>query len=172
MKVSVNLGELPLAHPHLLWRDIRLAAIAVLAENGKKSPFRFDLVVREVAGFDDDLLQMAVESGRTRNADLARLRRTYEPARLVEFAAIAIAGLGLYYAGGHQIQDLAWRGSGADYLVDGERHPLEIAGRSRREDLQIAWQAKWRRLSENVGHDFYVCVAEFETPAGRLAFKH
>src|ERR1700686_4869636 len=163
MEVSTTLAELPEAHPNLLWRDIRLAAIAVLPEHGRLRPVSFELSVQEVPGFDDDVLQMVIETGRTRRADLARVRRTYEPARLVEFAAIAIAGLGLYHAGEHQIVNVARRGSGADYLVDEERCPLEIGGRSRRNDLEFAWQEKWRRLSENVGHDFYVFVAEFES---------
>jgi hypothetical protein len=52
-----------------------------------------------------------------------RLQRTYEVSRLVELAAIAIAGLGLYYGGGHEMRDVALRGSGADYLVN-ETHDL------------------------------------------------
>jgi hypothetical protein len=97
--------------------------------------------------------------------------RTYEPFRLVELAAIAIAGLGLYHAGGHEIRDIALRGSGADYLVDEFNHPLEIAGRSRRTDFDVAWGQRWRRLSDCSAGGFYVCVAEFETPSGRLAFR-
>jgi hypothetical protein len=55
-------------------------------------------------------------------------------------------------------------------LVDDESHLLEIAGRSRRSDLESAWRQKWQRLSDTVGAGFYICVAEFETPAGRLTF--
>jgi hypothetical protein len=85
-------------------------------------------------------------------------------------AAIAIAGLGLYYGGRHEIRDVALRGSAADYLVDDANHFLEVAGRSRRSDLAIAWQQRWHRLSDQPNRGFYLCVAEFETPAGRLAF--
>jgi hypothetical protein len=35
---------------------------------------------------------------------VSRLQRTYESSRLVELAAIIIAGLGLYYEGGHEIR--------------------------------------------------------------------
>lgn len=171
MKINTSLVDLPLVHPHLLWRDIRLATVAVFADLGKKTPYQFDLFVNEVPGFHDDVLQMSIDSGKVRKADLARLRRTYEPARRIEFAAIAIAGLGLYHAGGHRINQLAWRGSGADYLIDEEEYPLEIAGRSRRSGLEVAWQEKWRRLTEIIGHNYYVCVVEFETSTGRLAFK-
>jgi len=172
MKVSVELADLSLAHPHRLWRDIRLAAISVMVADGRKSPFHFDLSVQEVPGFDDDALQMTIEPGKFREADLARVRRTYEASRLIEFAAVAIDGLGLYHAGSHQIQGVALRGTGADYLVDEEQYPIEIAGRSKRSDLEAAWRQKWRRLSASIGQDFYVCVAEFETPSGRLAYKH
>jgi hypothetical protein len=171
MKVTVSLADLPMAHPNLLWRDIRLAAISALVTDGRKNPFNLNLSVQEVPGFDDEILQMTIEPGKFRDADLARVRRTYEAARLIEFAAVAIAGLGLYHAGGHQIQDIGWRGTAADYLVDEEQYPIEIAGRSKRNDLKAAWRQKWRRLSANMGHDFFVCVVEFETPSGRLAFK-
>jgi hypothetical protein len=104
-------------------------------------------------------------------AHVVRLRRTYEPSRLVELAGIAIAGLGLYHAGAHEIRDIALRGSVADYIVDEANHLLEIAGRSRRSDFSAAWQQRWQRLSEGRSGGFYVCVAEFETPAGQLAFR-
>jgi hypothetical protein len=102
---------------------------------------------------------------------VSRLRRTYEASRIVELAAIAIAGLGLYHGGGHEIRDVALRGSAADYLVDETNHVMEVAGRSRRSDLNAAWNARWQRLSERLRVGFFVCVAEFETFAGRLAFQ-
>ena len=65
---------------------------------------------------------------------------------------------------------LLWDEIVADYLVDDELHLLEVAGRSRGSDLNSAWKQRWGRLSDRLGSGFYVCVAEFETPAGRLAF--
>jgi hypothetical protein len=47
---------------------------------------------------------------------------------------------------------------------------LGMAGRSRRRDLDAAWQQKQRRLTDRSGPSFYVCVAEFESPAAGLAF--
>jgi hypothetical protein len=44
-----------------------------------------------------------------------------------QLSAIAIAGFALYHGGGHEIRDIAVRGSTADYLVDEENHLLEIA---------------------------------------------
>jgi hypothetical protein len=55
-------------------------------------------------------------------------------------------------------------------LVDETLHRLEIAGGSRRRDLDAAWQLKQHRLTDRSGPGFYVCVAEFESPAARLAF--
>ena len=101
---------------------------------------------------------------------MAQVRRTYEPSRLVELAAIAIAGLGLHHAGGHEIVDVAVRGSAADYLVDQAQQHLEIAGRSRRSDFDTAWRQKWQRLTDLWGSGFYLSVAEFEGRTGRLAF--
>jgi hypothetical protein len=103
-------------------------------------------------------------------ASVAKARRTYEAHRLVELSAVAVAGLSLFEAGGHQIRDVALRGSAADYLVDEENHLLEIVGRSRRSDLGTAWEARWQRLSHRRGAGFYVCAIEFETPSGRLEF--
>ncbi len=99
-----------------------------------------------------------------------RLRRTWDSPRLVELAAIAIAGLALFAAGGHQIRDAALRGTSADYMVDADGHLREVAGRSRRIDFEAAWQVRWARLLERPGAGFYVCVCEFDSPSARLAF--
>jgi hypothetical protein len=72
--------------------------------------------------------------------------------------------------GGHEIRDVALRGTGADYLIDEANHLLEISGRSRRGDFTVAWQRRWDRLQGQDG-GIYLCVAEFETPSGRLAFR-
>jgi len=66
--------------------------------------------------------------------------------------------------------DVAVRGSGADYLVDAVHHLLEIAGRSRRSDFEVAWQQRRERVTQRSPSGFYLCVIELETPAGRLAF--
>lgn len=171
MDVSVRLVDLTLMHPSLLWEDIVAAAVAVLGETGTQAPFPFALTVQDIPGFGSDQLRLDVDPTGVALEHVERLRRTYESARLIELAAIAIAGLGLYYGGGHEIRDVALRGSGADYLVDESNHLLEVAGRSRRRDVRVAWQQRWQRLIERIGSGFYVCVAEFETPAGRLAFR-
>jgi hypothetical protein len=67
--------------------------------------------------------------------------------------------------------DVARRGSAADYLVDAARHHLEIAGRSRRRDLETAWEQKQPRLLERSQRGCYLCVTEFETFTGRLVFR-
>jgi hypothetical protein len=67
--------------------------------------------------------------------------------------------------------DLALRGSGANYLVDEAHHLLEVADRSRRQDFEVAWQQRWQRLTEYRRNGFYVCVVEFATPLGWLAFQ-
>lgn len=76
-------------------------------------------------------------------------------------AAIAIAGIGLYHAGGHEIRDVALRGSAADYIVDEVCHPLEVGGRSRRSDFRAAWQERWNRLSLCEKPGFYLCISQF-----------
>ncbi|HEV3261886.1 MAG TPA: hypothetical protein VG013_33860 [Gemmataceae bacterium] len=157
-------------HPRLLWDDISVAAVAVLEGVCPQQPYRVRLEYQDVSGFDGGQVLIAVDPAGVSTDQVARLRRTYELSHVVELAAIAIAALGLYHGGGHEIRDVALRGSSADHLVDDWNHHLEIAGRSRRADFGVAWQQRWHRLTDRFGSGFYVCVAEFETPAARLAF--
>ncbi len=170
MPIPLCLVDLPQMHPRLLWGEIFAAAVAVLSTISSQPPFPFTLELQDVPGFGSDRIDLALDPAGVATEHVVRLRRTYEPSRLVELAAIAIAGLGLYHGGGHEIRDIAVRGSAADYLVDEANHRLEIAGRSRRGDFGVAWQQRWQRLADRLGGGFYVCVVEFETPAGKLAF--
>lgn len=170
MDVTVRLMDLPDMHPRLLWDTIIIAAAVVLSERGASSSVAFPLSIQNVPGFGDGDVRLLLDPVDVLPDRMMRIRRTYEPSRLIELAAIAIAGIGLYYAGGHEILDLAVRGSAADYLIDESRHHLEIAGRSRRGDFETAWQQKWQRLNAAQEGGCYVCVVEFESPAGRLAF--
>ena len=169
-EITVRLTDLAAMHPRLLWEEIAAATNLVLAENGNPPPFYFPLEIQSVPGCDTDDLQLLIHPGSMPVKTLDRIRRTFEPARLVELAAIAIAGFGLYCAGGHEIRDVALRGSGADYLVGDDLCCLEIAGRSKRKDFASAWKAKTRRLKSLSIRDFFICVVEFQTPKGRLAF--
>jgi hypothetical protein len=169
MDVTVRLTDLTKMHAQLLWDEFVTATVAVLSQQ-HTSPFRFELRVTDVPGFDDDTLVLTIRPPSLTAKVLEQLQRTYEPARLIESAAIALAGLGLYHAGRHEIRNVAFRGSGADYLVDDDEHLLEIAGRSRSSDLQAAWDQRWDRLMRRRGNGFYVFVAEFATFSGRLGF--
>jgi hypothetical protein len=153
-----------------LWDTIIPATVAVFTDIGAPAPHPLPLTVHAVPGFGSLELRLLIDSGGMSPELLAKVRRTYEPSRLVELAAIAVAALGLHCAGRHQIVDVARRGSGADYLVDEIHHHLEIAGRSRRRDLDAAWQQKQQRVTDRCGPGFYICVVEFESPAARLAF--
>jgi hypothetical protein len=170
MDVPVRLIDLPAMHPELLWETILTAAGAVLSETAFEPPYSFALAVENVLGFGCDECRLLIDPVGVSPNRMAQVRRTYEASRLVELAGIAIAGLGLHHAGGHEIVDIAVRGSAADYLVDQAHHHLEIAGRSRRSDLETAWRLKWARLAERWGVGFYLCAAEFESLTGRLAF--
>jgi hypothetical protein len=171
MDIPVRLVDLTTMHPRLLWDDLIAATVAVLRPTSTQSPFSFALTVQDLPGFGSEQFRFAIDPTGVASDHVRRLQRTYEASRLVELAAIAIAGLGLYYGGGHEMRDVALRGSGADYLVDETHHVLEVAGRSRRSDFGTAWQQRWQRLTGRLGGGFYVCVAEFATPAGRLAFR-
>jgi hypothetical protein len=170
MAVALQLVDLPGLHSRLYWEPIIVATAAVLSRGASTTPHHFALAVEGVHGFGTDVLEIDIGTEDVRPDEVERLRRTVEPSRQVELAAIAIAGIGLHLAGGHQIVDLAVHGSGADYLVDAARVPLEIAGRSRRRDLDLAWQLKEQRLLEQRESGVYICVCEFATLTGRLGY--
>lgn len=170
MSIVARLSDLAVMHPRLLWDDIGAAAAAILGARGRP-PYLIEIAVRDVPGFAANSLRLAIDSADVDAAQVRAVQRTYEPSRLVELAGIAIAGLALYYAGGHEIRDVALRGSTADYLVDDGHYLLEIAGRSRRSDLNPAWQQRWKRLADSGSTGCYVCVVEFETPSAVLEFR-
>jgi hypothetical protein len=169
-EVPCRLQDLPIMHPRLLWETISLAGAAVLAGASRRPPYAFVLQVEDIPGFGSGDLVLTIDPGPFSEDSILRLRRTFELARQVELAAIAVAGLALSLTGGHEICDVALRGSAADYLVGDDRYRLEIAGRSRRADLESAWQQKWDRLSQMIQQPGFVLVAEFETLTGRLGF--
>ncbi|HEV2946879.1 MAG TPA: hypothetical protein VGX70_05865 [Gemmataceae bacterium] len=170
MEISVEISDLPQIHPRLLWRDIVGAAAVVLEEKNRQQRASFDLQLQGLPGFEEDKLRLSISLAGVSPSDRARIVRTYEAHRLVELSAIAITGLGLYHGGGHEIRDIAVRGSMADYLVDDENRLLEIAGRSRQSDFEYTWNQKLERLKNQGITSFYLSVAEFERFTGRLAF--
>src|SRR5438477_27982 len=103
-------------HPRLLWDDIGAAAAVILSATGAPPPYAFDLAVHDLPGFGTGTVRLLIDPGGISSDHMDRLRRTHEPGRLVEFAAIAVAGFGLFRGGGHEIRDVALRGTGADYL--------------------------------------------------------
>lgn len=170
MEIAARLLDLKRMHPRLLWDDISAALVAILGDSASRPVLSMELIVRDMPGFGSESMQMAINLDGISASHVARLRRTFESSRLVELAGIAIAGLGLYYAGGHEIRDVALRGSAADYLVDDANHLLEVAGRSRASDASAAWEKRRERFTARRSGGFYICVVEFETPAGQLAF--
>jgi hypothetical protein len=171
MAVTVRLLDLPKMHPMLLWEPIIPATCIVFQQRGIEPPFRFRLAVEGVPGFGTEVLELDLDPTGVSVEVMERCVRTFEGSRHIEFAAIAVAALGLHVAGGHALIDVARRGSAADYLVDAARHSLEIAGRSRRRDVDAAWEQKRPRLLERSDGGCYLCVSEFETFTGRLVFR-
>ena len=171
MEVSCRLVDLLELHPRLLWDTVILATHAVLLDRFQDRTHQINLDVRNVPGFGSSEMILSIDIAGIDVGRLARLRRTYETTRQVELASIAIAGLALHHAGNHEIRDIGIRGSAADYLVGEEGYLLEIGGRTRRTDFAVAWAQKWDVLSERAASGFFVCVVEFETPAGRLWFN-
>lgn len=168
--LRLKLTDLPEMHPCLLWNDILAAAVAVLEQAPTNRSFDVSVQLREIPGYGSGEVSLEVVGAGVSRGDVVKVRRTYESHRLVELAAIAVAGLSLFCSGGHQIRDISLRGTSADYLVDDERYLLEVGGRSRKSDLPAAWNERWQRLTECSSVGFYVSVTEFETPASRLGF--
>jgi len=170
METATSFADLATMHPELEWNEIAVAAVAVLEERGFEAPFQLHIDAAGVPGFGSETLQFSIARDGIHAPQVERIRRTYDAPRRIELAAIAVAGLALYHGGGHEIVDVAVRGSSADYLVGLSSNVLEIAGRSRRSDFATAWQQKKERLEARSARSFYLCVVEFETPAGRLEF--
>jgi hypothetical protein len=154
--MQCRLRDLEEMHPRLEWRIPALAAAAILSDRQKSSRFELDLRVESVPGFGTGRLQLNIDVSELRRTDIGKIRRFYQRPGLVEEAAIAVAGLALYYAGGHEIRDVAVHGAGADYLVDEENCLLEVSGRSQRRDVREAWQQRVRRLRRRAVDFFYV----------------
>ena len=169
-EVHCRLLDLPILHPRLLWETIILAGASVLEGVDRRAPYTFLILAEDIPGFGSEELILTIDPSGYDEESIVRLRRTFELARQVELAAIAVAALALALSGGHEIIDVALRGSAADYLVGDPPSRLEIAGRSRRTDLESAWQQKWNRLSLPSDQPGFVFVVEFETLTGRLGF--
>jgi hypothetical protein len=169
-EVDCRLQDLPILHPRLLWETIILAAASVMEGADRRAPHTFLILAKDIPGFGSDELALTIDPSGYDEESIVRLRRTFELARQVELAAIAVAALALAHSGGHEIVDVALRGSAADYLVDDPPSRLEIAGRSRRTDLESAWQQKWNRLSLPSDEPAFVFVVEFEGLTGRLGY--
>lgn len=163
-EVHCRLLDLPILHPRLLWETIILAGASVLEGVDRRAPYRFLILAEDIPGFGSEELILTIDPSGYDEESIVRLRRTFE------LAAIAVAALALALSGGHEIVDVALRGSAADYLVGDPPSRLEIAGRSRRTDLESAWQQKWNRLSLPSDQPGFVFVVEFETLTGRLGF--
>jgi hypothetical protein len=157
-------------HPCLLWNDILAATVAVLDRQSSEGHCTISLQLQEIPGYGSGESKLEIIVAGLPDEWIIKVRHTYEGHRLVELAAIAMAGLALFCSGGHQIRDVSLRGSSADYLVDDELYLLEVAGRSRKGDFQTAWNERWHRLTEGSTAGFYVSVTEFETPVSRLRF--
>ena len=104
MDIAVRLVELTAMHPRLLWADIIAATVAVCSAAHQRAPFPLALAVQDLPGFGSAELRFTIDPVEVAPEHVSRLQRTYESSRLVELAAIAIAGLGLYYGGGHEVR--------------------------------------------------------------------
>lgn len=143
MEITTSLAELATIHPDLTWPPLIAACAAVLGPAGDESGHRLEVRLEGMSSFDDDKLTLRIQTSRIGPAERSRISRTFEPSRLIEMAAIVVAGLALFHVAHLEIRDVALRGSRADYLVGEQGYLLEIGGRSRRQDLPAAWREKW-----------------------------
>ena len=142
MRVNADIAELTVMHPRLLWDDIGAALVAVLKERHLgRGPIHIELMTVGLPSYDSEQLSIAIELGHVEAGRVSALRRTDEAPRLVELAAIAVAALGLYYAGGHEIRDVALRGSAADYLVKAIHVDNPVTGERYARDGQVTRSA-------------------------------
>jgi hypothetical protein len=122
--VKLKLNALPDMHPCLLWNDIIAATAAVIESLASIHPSCVATEFQEIPDYGTETVVIEIVTAGVRPDDIAKVRRSYQDDRLVELAAIAIAGLSLFFSGGHQIRDISLRGTAADYLVDDEQYLL------------------------------------------------
>lgn len=170
MKVSANLTDLPKLHSRLHWSSIIAATVAVLKPLSTENSVDIRIEVENCPTYDDSELSIEIDLSKSPKGEVAKVKRTHEPARLVEMAAIAIGALVVYHIGRHTIYRAAISGSRADYLLDQGKFLLEISGRSRKSDFEPAWKGRRNRLRAWADRGWYLFVVEFETLSGRIAF--
>jgi hypothetical protein len=95
--VNVSFRLLDLVHLHslLLWDEILAATAAVLRDGGREPPHDFTLCVEDVPGFGSETIRLLIDVTGIPFDRITKVQRTYEPSRLIEVAAIAVAGAGL-----------------------------------------------------------------------------
>ncbi len=169
MEITTSLGELATVHPNLLWPQLTAACVAVLGP-AEGAGHRLEIGLEGIPTFDDGRITLVIQTSGVDPTHTRAITRTFEPSRLVEMAAIVLAGLAVFHVAHLEIRDVALRGSRADYLVGERGYLMEVGGRSRRQDLAAAWREKWGGLIEREGGGFFLSLTEFETPAGRFAF--
>jgi hypothetical protein len=101
MKTRTRLSDLADMHPRLTWAEIATAAAAVLGGSGPIESVAFSVDCHDLPGFGSGPILLDIDCSSVTEAEIARIRRTYESSRLVELAAIAVTGLSLYHGGGH-----------------------------------------------------------------------
>jgi hypothetical protein len=170
MQFSVSLAELPELHPSLWWDSLIAAAVLALKPRSINNSAFVEFAIESAPNSFNTALRLEIDLGEVSRWDLARLSRTFDSARRIELAAIAIAGLAVYYLGRHRIGDAAIRGSGGDYHLDEGRYLLEVSGRSRRSGLAWAWNECQARLRKCADRPWCLVVIEFEWLTGRIGF--
>jgi hypothetical protein len=81
MEASCRLVDLLELHPRLLWDTVTLATQVVLLDRFQDRPHQINLDVRHAPGFGSTELTLSIDNAGVDDDRLARLRRTYEPAR-------------------------------------------------------------------------------------------
>src|SRR5690242_7920183 len=102
MEIATALADLADMHPELEWTDIAACTTAVLEDCGLEAPFQVHLDLVEVPGHGSEPLDLLIDRSEIPAQLVTRVRRTYEPPRRIELAAIALAALALYHGGGHE----------------------------------------------------------------------
>lgn len=97
--MKLRLCDLAHMHPSLLWVEIAAATAAVLDGRGFPTPYQFPVDVYNLPEFGTGRVNLEISRVGISADHVLRLRRTWDSPRLVELAAIAIAGLALFAAG-------------------------------------------------------------------------
>jgi hypothetical protein len=160
-----NIGK---DHPALLTGNFEACAVALCSGGASPWPLEIewhDLTKRPAGTVGPETCELTWQASSKTCADKAR--KTYQPKRLTEDAAIGVCAVAFTALKEGTIDEVTAHGTGVDYWVDDQRAVLEISGIEKGDDAELKKRHKDRTSQLKGGSLFkkiksgYVFVVAF-----------